>query len=58
MPTKCCKKNKERLQVEARERYENLSEEEKKKKQKKSHEKYRNISEEKKKELVIIIGTQ
>ena len=37
---------KERLQQEARERYQNLSEEEKEKRQKKARERYQNVSKE------------
>ena len=40
------KKNNEKLQKEARERYENLPQEEKEKKQKKARERYKNLSEE------------
>ena len=46
MPTGYYKKNIEKLQKEARENYQNLSEEEKNKKQKYVHERYQNFPEE------------
>ena len=42
-------KNKEKLRKEARERYQNLSEEEKEKRRKKARHGYKNLSEEKEK---------
>ena len=42
------KKNKEKLGKEARERYQNLSEEEKQKRRKKARDRYKNLSEEEK----------
>ena len=45
MRTNYYKKNKERLSKKARERYQNLSEEEKDKKHQYAHEQYRNFSE-------------
>ena len=42
-------KHQEKLQKEARERYQNLSEEEKDKRQKKARDRYQNLSEEKEK---------
>ena len=42
------KKNKEKLSKKARERYQNLSEEEKDKKHQYAHERYRNLPEEEK----------
>ena len=42
------KKNKEKLQTEARERYQNLSEEEKEKRRKKAQDRYKNLSEKEK----------
>ena len=46
MVNKYYKKNKEKLQKEARERYQNLSEEEKEKRRKKASGRYENLSEE------------
>ena len=48
MVNKYYKKNKEKLQKEARERYQNLSEEEKDKKRKYGRERYQNFTEEEK----------
>ena len=45
---KCYQKHKERLQKEARERYQNLSEEVKDKRQKRARERYQHLIEEKK----------
>ena len=47
MLTRYYQKNKERLSKKAREKYQNLSEEEKDKKRQYVHERYRNLSEEK-----------
>ena len=47
-------KHKEKLQKEARERYQNRSEEEKDKRQKKARDKYQNLSEEKKSVSIIV----
>ena len=49
MVNKYYQKHKERLQKEAHERYQNLSEDEKDKKAKKAREKYQNFTEEEKK---------
>ena len=46
MVNKYYQKNKEKLQKEARERYQNLSEEEKEKRQKMARDRYQNLSEE------------
>ena len=46
-------KRKEKLRKEARERYQNLSEEEKEKKQKKDWDRYQNLSEEKKEKASV-----
>ena len=48
-------KHKERLQKEARERYQNLSEEEKKKRRRKARERYQNLTEEENKKGEIRI---
>ena len=48
MVNKYYQKNKEKLQKEARERYQNLSEEEKDKKRKYGRERYQNFTEEEK----------
>ena len=48
MTSKYYQKHKERLQKEARERYQNLYEEEKDKRRKKSRERYQNFTEEEK----------
>ena len=45
MLTRCYSKNKERLQKEARERYQNFLEEEKNMKRKKVRKRYQNFSE-------------
>ena len=49
MVNKYYQKHKERLQKEAHERYQNISEDEKDKKAKKAREKYQNFTEEEKK---------
>ena len=46
MQNKYYQKTNEKLQKEARERYQNLSEEEKEKKRKKARDRYKNLSEE------------
>ena len=48
MVNKYYQKHKEKLQKEARERYQNLSEEEKDKRRKKARERYQNFTEEEK----------
>ena len=48
MVSKYYQKNKEKLGKEARERYQNLSEEEKQKRRKKARDRYKNLSEEEK----------
>ena len=48
MVNKCYRKHKERLQKEARERYQNLSEEERDRKSKKARERYQNFTQEEK----------
>ena len=48
-------KHKERLQKEARERYQNLSEEEKEKRRRKARERYQNLTEEENKKGEIRI---
>ena len=48
MVNKCYRKHKERLQKEARERYQNLSEEETDRKSKKARERYQNFTQEEK----------
>ena len=48
-------KHKERLQKEARERYQNLSEEEKEKRRRKARERYENLTEEENKKGEIRI---
>ena len=50
-------KNKEKLQKEARERYQNLSEEEKEKTQRKPWDRYKNLSEEEKQKKVEYMRT-
>ena len=45
MVNKYYQKNKEKLRKEARERYQNLCEEEKEKRQKKAQDRYQNLSE-------------
>ena len=51
-------KHKERLQIKARERYQNLSEKKKNKGRKKAQERYQNLTEEEKdKNTSILFGT-
>ena len=52
MVNKYFQKNKEKLRKEARERYQNLPEEEKDKRRKKIRERYQNLPEEQKKKLL------
>ena len=49
-------KHKKRLRKEAREKYQNLSEEEKDKRQKKARERYQNLTEDEKKSFSIIVN--
>ena len=55
MINKYYQKHKERLRKEARERYQNLSEEEKGKRRKKVRDRYQNLPEERKQELLEYI---
>ena len=57
MVSKFYQKHKERLQKEARERYQNLLEEGKDKKLKKSIERYQNFTEEEKEKASVFSGT-
>ena len=52
LSSKYFQENKERLQKEARERYQNLSKKEKEKKRQYSRERYKNLSEDEKKGLL------
>ena len=56
MVNKDYQKHKERLQKEAPERYQNLSEDEKDKKAKKARERYQNFTEEEKKKVSVLSG--
>ena len=56
MVNKCYQKNKEKLQNEARERYQNLSEEEKEKKCQHHRDRKKNLSEEEKQKKVEYMG--
>ena len=55
MTNKYYQKHKEILQIEAREYYQNLTEEEKGKRRNKARERYQNLTEEKKEKSVSII---
>ena len=52
MVNKYCQKHKEKLQKEAHERYQNLSEEEKDERQKNVRDRYQNVPEEQKQKLL------
>ena len=57
MVNKYCQKNKEKLQEEARERFQNLSEEEKEKKRQYHRDRTKNLSEEEKQKRLNILET-